>query len=295
MKKKILAILLTAMLLANGTVYAIEPVPGFSEKEGQTDVNEMPFSQPETSEVPEESEESQSPTQEEITDIQPEEDMPGEDVEEPTVEIPTVEIPTEEIPTVEITNPAEPIDPEPIPELPEEVPTIGFSEPSEDPSTKEFLEDLVVGYSKEKTVTFDPSNIICNSAISGMIDPYNIQGKGQLLFEDITITNNDSVPINVVMDHFNMEQVGGIQLISEKPTEETQDKWMMITLSSGMKETDFLTAENDSFDFGTLLPGETITLTLNGAVNGCSHGWSADDRINLSFHFEFSPLENAAN
>lgn len=285
MKKKILAILLTAMLLANGTVYAIEPVPGFSEDEGQTDVDEMTYSLPETLEEPEESEESQSPIQEETTDIQPEDDMPGEYIEEPT----------EEIPTIEITNPAEPIDPEPIPELPEEAPTIGFSEPSEDPSTKEFQEDLVVGYSKEKTVTFDPSNIICNSAISGMIDPYNIQGKGQLLFEDITITNNDSVPINVVMDHFNMEQVGGIQLISEKPTEETQDKWMMITLSSGMKETDFLTAENDSFDFGTLLPSETLTLTLNGAVNGCSHGWSADDRINLSFHFEFSPLENAAN
>lgn len=282
MKKKILAILLTAMLLANGTVYAIEPVPGFSENEVQTDVDEMTVSLPETSE---ESKEPQNPIQEEAIDIQPEEEMPGEYVEEPT----------EEIPTIEITNPAEPIDPEPIPELPEEAPTIGFSEPSEDPSTKEFQEDLVVGYSKEESVTFDPSNIICNSAISGMIDPYNIQGKGQLLFEDITITNNDSVPINVVMDHFNMEQVGGIQLISEKPTEEIQDKWMMITLSSGMKETDFLTAENDSFDFGTLLPGETLTLTLNGEVNGCSHGWSADDRINLSFHFEFSPLENAAN
>lgn len=285
MKKKILAILLTAMLLANGTVYAIEPVPGFSEDEGQTDVDEMTYSLPETLEEPEESEESQSPIQEETTDIQPEDDMPGEYIEEPT----------EEIPTIEITNPAEPIDPEPLPELPEEAPTIGFSEPSEDPSPKEFQKDFVVGYSKEESVTFDPSNIVCNSSISGMIDPYNIQGKGQLLFEDITITNNDSVPINVVMDHFNMEQVGGIQLIREKPTEEIQDKWMMITLSSGMKETDFLTSENNSFDFGTLLPGETLTLTLNGEVNGCSHGWAADDCINLSFHFEFSPLENAAN
>lgn len=266
MKKRIICLLLTAMLLSGLNAYGIEPVPGIS---GEDD------------ESIEKVEESNPALPEEALPTNPPEELPGEPVPEVT------DSPVDDIPVFSE------------PETENVPPVIGESKDhtedvaNEDTSPEETTIDdtLVVGMSEVEKSIFDADKVECNTSISGIIDPCNIEGKGQMRFDDIVITNHNDMAVEVVLDDFQLHQTGGIILVSEKPTNDTMDKWVMAYLTSGDISTPYFTTDTNLYHFGKLEPGETLQLKLDGAVNGCSTRWSENDQINLSFHFEFTPLE----
>lgn len=280
MKKRIICLMLTAMLLSGLNAYGIEPVPGIS---GESDepIEKVEESNPA---LPEEVEPDYSDsTPSEALPTNPPEELPGEPVPEVT------DSPVDDIPVF-----SEP-EPENVP------PVIGESNDhtedvaNEDTSPEETTIDdddtLVVGMSEVEKSIFDADKVECNTSISGIIDPCNIEGKGQMRFDDIVITNHNDMAVEVVLDDFQLHQTGGIILVSEKPTNDIMDKWVMAYLTSGDIRTPYFTTDTNLYHFGKLEPGETLRLKLDGAVNGCSTRWSENDQINLSFHFEFTPLE----
>lgn len=279
MKKRIICLMLTAMLLSGLNAYGIEPVPGIS---GESDepIEKVEESNPA---LPEEVEPDYSDsTPSEALPTNPPEELPGEPI--PDEPLP----PINDIPDLsETENTTENVPP-----------VIGESNDhtedvaNEDTYPEETTIDdtLVVGMSEVEKSIFDADKVECNTSISGIIDPCNIEGKGQMRFDDIVITNHNDMAVEVVLDDFQLHQTGGIILVSEKPTNDTMDKWVMAYLTSGDIRTPYFTTDTNLYHFGNLEPGETLRLKLDGAVNGCSTRWSENDQINLSFHFEFTPL-----
>lgn len=269
-KKRITCLLLVTMLLTGLNAYAIEPIPGISGIDGETVEGLEELDQNTSEEI-----EPESP--------EPMEELPGE----PELDLPEIEstAPVSEI----VPNNSTDSDPT----------IIGYSEDNglEDTSVIGISEEntaddkLVIGESTEKTPVFDANKIEISTSIGGMIDPCNMEGKGQMRFDEILITNHNDMPVEIILNSCQLEQNGGIQLVSEKPTVDNWDKWMMVNLISSTIESEYLTETMEPFHFGIVQPGETLTLSLNGEVNGCCTDWSKDDMVNLSFHFEFTPLE----
>lgn len=292
MRRTIVTALLIGMLLSTGSVYAAELLPGMSDSDTQevqedtSPVTEIPI---ESEPILPDSTPGESPTTEETFPLDEPDFTPDEEPESQP-ESPVIEIPVEEpdIPDTPISQDERIVIVEPPVELPSEEPGIVIGE-SDDKSLVD--DELVIGYSIPEIKPFSPEQVICNSNIQGSIDPYKINGDRQINYQDIQITNQNEMPIQVYLKGVVLAQVGGIQLVSDKPGVDNWDKWMMVNLTSSTIESGYLTETMEPFHFGIVQPGETLTLSLNGEVNGCCTDWSKDDMVNLSFHFEFTPLE----
>lgn len=282
MKKHIVFLMLTAMLLSGLNAYAAEPVPGISSEDNEQIERAEESNLPSTEELEPDSPES---TTSEAIPTNPLEELPGEPEPEETFP------PTDTIPDSAEPEPENPIETVP-PVIGESTDQTGDAADTGETSEEIPSEDeIVVGMSEEEKSIFDAGKVECSTSMNGFIDPCNIEGKGQMRFDDIVITNHNDMAVEVLLEDFNLEEKGGIKLVSEKSTNDTLEKWVMMYLSSSDTRTPYFTSETNSYHFGTLAPGETLRLKLDGAVNGCSTRWSENDQINLSFHFEFTPLE----
>lgn len=268
-KKRITCLLLVTMLLTGLNTYAIEPVLGISGIDGETIDRLEALDHNISEEI-----EPESP--------EPIEELPGE--------------PELNLPEIESTSPVIEIVPEN--STVSDSAIIGYSEDNKLEDTSEIGTSeksatdnrIVIGESTEKTPVFDANKIEISTSIGGMIDPCNMEGKGQMRFDEILITNHNDMPVEIILNSCQLEQNGGIQLVSEKPGIDNWDKWMMVNLTSSTTESEYLTETMEPFHFGIVQPGETLTLSLNGEVNGSCTDWSKDDMVNLSFYFEFAPL-----
>lgn len=286
MKKRIICLMLTVMLLSGLNAYGIEPVPGISGEDDEP-IEKVEESNPD---LPEEVKPDFSDsTPSEALPTNPPEELPGEPIPDESLP-PSNDIPAFSEPESETENTTENVPPV-IGESKDHTEDVANEVTSPEETTID--DTLVVGISESKVEKsiFDANKVECNTSIHGFIDPCNIEGKGQMRFDDIIITNHNDMAVKVILDDFQLNQTGGIILVSEKPTNDTMDKWVMACLTSGDTRTPYFSTETNLYDFGKLEPGETLRLKLDGAVNGCSTKWSENDQINLSFHFEFTPLD----
>lgn len=129
------------------------------------------------------------------------------------------------------------------------------------------------------------------ASITGHVDPFNINGRGQIDFSNIVIENNGSTPIHVILKEFTFTSET-IEVIGEPITEDTQGKKVYLWLEDeqGGKVGGLPIAEQGGVHLGTVEPEGTLVLRLNGQANQHFFQWSTTDKIQFSFGFSFEEV-----
>ena len=130
--------------------------------------------------------------------------------------------------------------------------------------------------------------------IQGVIDVYNINGKGQLVYDDIVIENTGTFEVNVILQNVENNEASSISL-AQNPIESTSSKkevYMYLENISDGYGLRYTIAENAGwYNLGKLAPGETMILAIDGEANTNCYTWNQADILKTSMKFIFEKIE----
>lgn len=121
------------------------------------------------------------------------------------------------------------------------------------------------------------------------IDPFNIQRRGQIDFDEVRIYNGNEMPVTVELSSFGFHSES-ISL-SERPlTDQAEGRTFYLTLESPEEKT-ALYPNMEKTAFGAIPSGGTMTLRFGGQANHHFYEWQDTDIFTLGLDFAFEPVK----
>lgn len=149
--------------------------------------------------------------------------------------------------------------------------------------------NLTIGESQTLPTNSEPQvKMAVPDRITGIIDPFNVNGAGQIAFEEIVVENMGETPTQVFLKDFTFHS-DTIECIETPITEETQGKKVHLWLVDEAGKTYALPPKGEPIDLGIVSPAEKLTLKLDGQANHYFYEWLDTDSISFSLSFSFKP------
>ena len=128
--------------------------------------------------------------------------------------------------------------------------------------------------------------------VTGILDVYNINKKGQVNFEPICITNTSQQPVKVLLKNIDVLNQGGLILKDVPLSKQNSRKEGYLYLVDTTNLTSYIIGNRSyNMDCAILEPNEQITFKIDGELNKKCTSWTVDDNISLNIHFELVPVE----